>query len=389
MDSDLIVVGGGPVGSRVAALTAKSMRTLVLEEHEKVGTPVQCAGLVTPRVVEMAGAEGTVLNRISGGVVHFPGGISIELNGKETKAVVVDRRTFDIASQEMALDAGAEFITGTRFTSFFRDQDSLNVEAVSGGEKRTLRANLLVGTDGYKSCVGRAAGIGQSRDMVRGIQTDIDRKLDDQDCIQVYLGQKIAPGFFAWMIPCGDLTRVGLCVSKGHGAPSSFLSSFLKTVGLGDAERLNSISGIIPIGPPQSTYADRVMVVGDAAAQAKPLSGGGLYTGMVAAECASRTAIESLKGNDFSSRMMSRYQERWRSEIGKELDKGYRIRKVFVRLNDRKIDEVGRLMNRRDVLEILSQGDIDYPSRLAPSILRSIPSLLKFSPQILGSLLGK
>jgi flavin-dependent dehydrogenase len=87
--------------------------------------------------------------------------------------------------------------------------------------------------------------------------------------------------------------------------------------------------------------------------------------------------------------MMSRYQERWRSEIGKELDKGYRIRKVFVRLNDRKIDEVGRLMNRRDVLEILSQGDIDYPSRLAPSILRSIPSLLKFSPQILGSLLGK
>jgi geranylgeranyl reductase family protein len=389
MDSDLIVVGGGPVGSRVAALTAKSMRTLVLEEHEKVGTPVKCAGLVTPRVVEMAGAEGTVLNRISGGVVHFPGGISIELNGKETKAVVVDRRTFDIASQEMALDAGAEFITGTRFTSFFRDQDSLNVEAVSGGEKRTFRANLLVGTDGYKSCVGRAAGIGQSRDMVRGIQTDIDRKLDDQDCIQVYLGQKIAPGFFAWMIPCGDFTRVGLCVSEGHGAPSSFLSSFLKTVGLGDAERLNSISGIIPIGPPQSTYADRVMVVGDAAAQAKPLSGGGLYTGMVAAECASRTAIESLEGNDFSSRMMSRYQERWRSEIGKELDKGYRIRKVFVRLNDRKIDEVGRLMNRRDVLEILSQGDIDYPSRLAPSILRSIPSLLKFSPQILGSLLGK
>lgn len=389
MDSDLIVVGGGPVGSRVAALTAKSMRTLVLEEHEKVGTPVQCAGLVTPRVVEMAGAEGTVLNRISGGVVHFPGGISIELNGKETKAVVVDRMTFDIASQEMALDAGAEFITGTRYTSFFRDQDSLNVEAVSGGEKRTFRANLLVGTDGYKSCVGRAAGIGQSRDMVRGIQADIDRKLDDQDCIQVYLGQKIAPGFFAWMIPCGDFTRVGLCVSKGHGAPSSFLSSFLKTVGLGDAERLNSISGIIPIGPPQSTYADRVMVVGDAAAQAKPLSGGGLYTGMVAAECSSRTAIESLEENDFSSRMMSRYQERWRSEIGKELDKGYRIRKVFVRLNDRKIDEVGRLMNRRDVLEILSQGDIDYPSRLAPSILRSIPSLLKFSPQILGSLLGK
>jgi flavin-dependent dehydrogenase len=131
------------------------------------------------------------------------------------------------------------------------------------------------------------------------------------------------------------------------------------------------------------------MIVGDAAAQAKPLSGGGLYTGMVAAECAARTAVEALKRNDFSIRMMSRYQEEWRSEIGKELDKGYRIRKVFVRLTDRKIDEVGKLMDRKDVLEILSQGDIDFPSRLAPSILRSIPSLLKLSPQILGSLLGK
>lgn len=389
MDPDLIVVGGGPVGSRVAALTAGSMQTLVLEEHAEVGTPVQCAGLVTPRVVKTACAEETVLNRITGGVVHFPGGISIELNGKETKAVVVDRRAFDIACYEKALDAGAEFKTSTRFTSFSRDRDSLIVEAVSCGEMKTFRADLLVGSDGYKSCVGNAAGLGLPKDSVRGIQTDIDCRLDDQDRIHVHLGRGIAPGFFAWMIPCGDFTRVGLCVDGEYGAPSRFLSSFLKTLGLDSAERLNSISGIIPIGPPQSTYADRIMIVGDAAAQAKPLSGGGLYTGMVAAECAARTAVEALKRNDFSIRMMSRYQEEWRSEIGKELDKGYRIRKVFVRLTDRKIDEVGKLMDRKDVLEILSQGDIDYPSRLAPSILRSIPSLLKLSPQILGSLLGK
>jgi len=389
MDSDLIVVGGGPIGSRVAALAARSMRTLVLEEHAEIGTPVQCAGLVTPRVVETACAEETVLNRISGGAVHFPGGTSIELNGKETKALVVDRSAFDVACYEKALEAGAEFMTCTRFTSFTRDRASVIVETVSRGEKKTLRASLLVGSDGYKSCVGSVAGIGQPRDMVRGIQADINRRLEDQDRIQVYLGQKIAPGFFAWMIPCGDFTRVGLCVGGRYGAPSRFLSSFLKTAGLGGAERLSSISGIIPVGPPQSTYADRIMVVGDAAAQAKPLSGGGLYTGMVAAECAAKTAAESLERNDFSSRMMSRYQDRWRSDVGKEIDKGYRIRKVFVRLSDQKLDEVGKLMNRKDVLEILSQGDIDYPSRLAPSILRSIPSLLKFSPQILGSLLGK
>lgn len=389
MHPDLIVVGGGPVGSRVAALTARSMHTLVLEEHSEVGVPVQCAGLVTPRVVKTACAEDTVLNKISGGVVHFPGGTTIELNGNETKAVVVDRKAFDVACCEKALEAGAEFMTDTRFTSFSRRDDALAVEAVSHGKSRAFHTSLLVGSDGYKSRVGSAASISRPRDSVKGMQTDIGRRLEDQDRLHVYLGRKIAPGFFAWIIPCGDSTRVGLCVKEEYGAPSKFLSSFLKAQGLDGSDRLSSISGIIPIGPPQNTFADRIMIVGDAAAQAKPLSGGGLYTGMVAADCAASTAIEALERNDFSARMLSRYQERWRSEIGKELDRGYRIRKVFVRLTDRKIDEIGKLMDRRDVLEILSQGDIDYPSKLAPSILRSIPSLLRLSPQILGSLLGK
>ncbi|MCJ7517892.1 MAG: hypothetical protein MUO18_08030, partial [Methanomassiliicoccales archaeon] len=66
---DIIIVGGGPVGSSVAGLVAGLMRTLVLEEHAEIGAPVQCAGLVSPRVVAMTGTDDTVLNRISGGVV--------------------------------------------------------------------------------------------------------------------------------------------------------------------------------------------------------------------------------------------------------------------------------------------------------------------------------
>lgn len=386
---DIIIVGGGPVGSSVAGLVAGLMRTLVLEEHVEIGAPVQCAGLVSPRVVAMTGTDDTVLNRISGGVVHFPNGVSIELNGREPKAVVVDRRAFDIRCYEKALDSGAEFILGAKYCSFSKDGDSVSIESKVEKNTRILHTKLLVGADGYKSCVGRDAGIGKPKDSVKGIQADIDQRLDDQDRVHVHLGLKLAPGFFAWVIPCGNFTRVGLCVSSGHDAPSTYLLPFLKKVGLADAERLNSISGVIPIGPPSSTYADRVMVVGDAAAQAKPLSGGGLYTGMVASRCAAGTAIEAHEANDFSTRMLSKYQERWKSEIGRELDKGYRIRKIFVRLNDDKINDIGRLIDRQDVLEILSQGDIDYPSMLAPSILRCLPSLLKFSPQILGSFLGR
>ncbi len=389
MDYDLIVVGGGPVGSRVAAQASKRMRVLVLEEHEEVGIPVQCAGLVSPRVVEKAGAESTVLNRIRGGIVHFPGGSEIELRGGETKAVVMDRKAFDVVCHERALRAGAEFSMRTRFVSYCEAGEGLTVDSKKGGTAASSRCSLLVGADGYKSNVAKVAGIGPPKDVVRGIQADIDHQLPDQDCVHVYLGRKVAPGFFGWVIPCGEFTRVGLCVSKGEGAPSRYLRYLMESAGLGSFDRIRVVSGVIPIGPPARTYRRRVLVVGDAAGQAKPLSGGGLFTGMVSADCAAQTAADAFERGDFTSAFLSSYQVGWRAAIGKELDRGYRIRKVFTRLSDKKIDEAGRLMNRGDVVDILSEGDIDFPSRLFPSILRSIPSLLRFSPQILGSLLRR
>jgi flavin-dependent dehydrogenase len=47
VDPEIMVVGGGPVGSSVAAQTS-SHSTMLIEEHEEVGTPVQCTGLVHP-----------------------------------------------------------------------------------------------------------------------------------------------------------------------------------------------------------------------------------------------------------------------------------------------------------------------------------------------------
>jgi flavin-dependent dehydrogenase len=154
-------------------------------------------------------------------------------------------------------------------------------------------------------------------------------------------------------------------------------------------KRLASYSGVIPMGTLSRTYADRVMIVGDAAAMAKPLSGGGLFTGMISAECAAGTALEAFEKNDLGEKALSGYQRLWKEKIGRELDRGYRVRKVFVRLSDKKLDAVGRLMARPDVTAILESGDIDRPTDLAPAVLRSVPSLLRFSPQILGSLLFK
>ena len=312
--------------------------------------------------------------------------MELRLDGNETKAVVVDRFKFDQRCKDRAVSAGARYVTGAKFLDYEVTEKGIALW-LDGHED--VSCKLLVGADGYKSSVSKMAGLPPPRDLVKGIECDVAHRMAEQSHVHVYLGEKVAPGFFAWKIPCGDFTRIGLCISEGKGPPSTYLKSLMEKEKLDGAKRLANYSGVIPLGTRGKTYAERLMIAGDAAAMAKPLSGGGLFTGMISAECAATTAMEALEKNDLSERALSQYQRLWKEKIGKELDRGYRVRKVFVRLSDRKLDDAGKLFSRPDVMAILESGDIDRPTELAPAILRSVPSLLRFSPQILGSLLFK
>ncbi|MCK7510272.1 MAG: NAD(P)/FAD-dependent oxidoreductase [Desulfobacterales bacterium] len=149
MKCDVLVVGGGPTGCAAAAGMADELDVKVLEEHTRVGEPVQCAGLVTPRVVEMASASDSVLNTIDGAYVHFPGGRVIELHGNDIKAVVVDRGEFDRRCASLAQKAGAEVLAGRKVESVERIADGLRAITAEGA----LECKAVLAADGYRSGV--------------------------------------------------------------------------------------------------------------------------------------------------------------------------------------------------------------------------------------------
>lgn len=388
MHAQMVVVGGGPAGSTVAA-HASGLDTVIVEEHAAIGSPVQCTGLVHPRVVDLASASETVLNTITGFKLFFPGGRVLDVDSDEPKAYVIDRRRFDELLSERAVDRGAQLLTEHRFEGFERTAGSLKVRLDGPQGLRFIETPLLVGADGYKSGVGRCAGLDHCRQMVRGIQAELDVRLEDQEKVEVHIGSNVAPGFFGWVLPCGERTRVGLGVSNGHGAPSAYLAALLKRRGLDDAGRIALNAGIIPIGPPRRTVADNVILVGDAAAHVKPLSGGGLLLGMRSARNAAQTATDAVAKGDLSERSLASYEDAWRGDVGKEIERGMLVRKVFVGMTDKKLDEAGRMMDRDDIKEVLATGDIDYPSKLAAPLLRKLPSLIKFSPTVIGRLLRR
>src|SRR2546430_10052303 len=92
------------------------------------------------------------------------------------------------------------------------------------------------------------------------------------------------------------------------------------------------IAGGIPLGFPRRTYADNVLVVGDAACQAKAVSGGGVFTSLTCFDFASRTVIEALEANDYSARVLHRDHKAWTKSIGQELREELTVHESFARL---------------------------------------------------------
>ncbi len=71
------------------------------------------------------------------------------------------------------------------------------------------------------------------------------------------------------------------------------------------------------------------MLIGDAARQVDPLTGGGIINAMQAGEMAAQVAAEAISGNDTSANCLSRYEERWNASVGRRLQRNYRLRDKF------------------------------------------------------------
>lgn len=385
MKTDALIIGAGPAGSTAAAALAKYHEVVLLEEHARPGSPVQCAGLVTPRGVPSFASD-TVLGKVRGARIHSPLGHVLTLEAKDTRAQVIDRARFDMALFERAVDSGANAISGSKVVSVVRSEGSVKAVAESGSARREISCSVAVGCDGYRSETRRAAGLAPARHMLTGIQVDLVGAELDPDFVELYLGEKVAPGFFAWAIPAGDASRIGLCTWRAEHAPAVYLKKLLARPELAKAKKVSSYSGKIPVGPGRTARSGRILLAGDAACHAKPLSGGGVYTGIRGAELCAECAHSFLTTGEESA--LGSYDPLWKEAFGKELAKAFRLRKVFVSLNDKKIDKALRIFSEPSLLELVQErGDIDYPASLTTQVLKLAPKLAQFSPQLIESLL--
>ncbi len=361
---DVAIAGGGPAGSACAALLAHDHDVTVFEDHPTVGRPVQCAGLITDETIRMSGVSPGILSTLYGAEVFFPDGGSVSVRSDAPKARTVDRSEFDSLLADRAISAGAEYRTGERMTSH-TVTDRVEVSTVKGTEG----FRMLIGADGHSSKVAASIPDNAPTEYIRGVQADVRVHMDDQERFIMRLGSRYAPGFFTWEIPCGDITRVGLCTSWSAGPPMQYLKRMLSDLGYDN--RVETMHcGRIPLGRCRTLTSDRVMLIGDSAVQVKPISGGGLYPIFKAAPLLADVAHGALENDDLSASYLSKYDRSWKDIGGSELRSAYRLRRMFLRLDDEDMSRAGRYASRDDVRSVLDGIDLDHPSNVVSGILR-------------------
>jgi len=372
---DAVVVGGGPCGS-FSALTAAKLgaKVVVCEEHESIGIPTHCTGYLNlnglKRLRLLPLPKNVVENEFRGVTFYSPCGKDFSVRFDSPVTCTVNRELFDKHLADLAMRAGVEYRLGSKVESLILKKGSARgVVTNRKGFRETLFSKIVINAEGVSSTILKKAGL-QSLDrsmVVNAVHVEMNRVKDvEGDSVEVYLGKKYAPGFFAWIIPKQNgMAKVGLAANVG--SPKRYLRKFIRdhpiaSPKLSNSKILSQSFHPIPLGGPISkTYHHGLLIAGDAASQVKPTTGGGVIFGLLCSKIAGEVAYESIKNNDFSERFLSRYESGWRAFIGFELTLMRRLRMMLNGLSDKRIDKIIELCARLEMDRVLKkQGDLDF-----------------------------
>ena len=351
---DIIVVGAGPAGSIAARFAAEQgVSVLMLEKDRDVGYPVRCA-----EAIGKAGVEEFIepdnnwikayINKLS---FIAPNGTEaiLEIN---QEAYVLERRIFDYELAKSAAKAGAEILTRAYVNGLiFENNKVVGIKYEFRGEQKEIRSKIVIAADGVESRVGRWAGIKtytDFRDMECCSQITVSNIQVDPSTLYLYFGKDVAPGGYFWVFPKGpDIANIGLGVSGLTGKSKSalaYLNDFMNK-NYPDASILTSIAGGVPCAKTlDKISAPGIMLVGDAARQVNPLSGGGIASGMIGGSIAGRIAGESVKQKKPDHILT--YDKAWHDRLGKRHIIFDNIKAGVFNFSDEKFDKIAESFNK-------------------------------------------
>ena len=321
---DVLVIGAGPAGSMAAKTCAgKGVSVILIEKRNQVGVPVQCAEYVPWQITqEVKLPEAVIAQRIISMRTYMPDGEVVET---QSRGFIIHRALFDQYLVTEAVEAGTKVCLQTRATGYE------NGMVIAKDESQTLqiKAKIIIGADGPHSTVGKWMG-SQNTEFVHTAQYQMPL-CNGLYSTEVYFRRDI-PGGYGWVFPKGETANVGVGVDLQFGVgPAETLNNFveyLRKERVIEGEQMGVTGGAIPVnGLLPKLWKQNMLLVGDAAGMAHPITGAGVSNAVLCGQIAGEIAGNAVLENNLD--ILSEYEKECRMLLGDSLMRARKKRELM------------------------------------------------------------
>jgi digeranylgeranylglycerophospholipid reductase len=372
--SEVVVVGGSAAGLFTAASVARGGRPVRVLESKPQLEPAARTLIVTDHFRSQLGASAheSIVNEIRRFEL-FTDGRSAQIALKKPDLIIERSRLITALAREAQL-AGASFSFDTRFLGIGPNARGLRLEVETGGKREELHADSVVGADGAASRVARASGW-PPVETVPLVQAIVRLPKDcPPDTTRVWFVPDDTP-YFYWLIP-ESAERGALGVIGEHGRDTiQCFERFLERKKLEPLEwqgaRIPVYRGWVPVW--RQIGNGEVYLVGDAAAQVKVSTVGGIVTGFRGALGVAQAILKSGRGQELAG-------------LRRELGTHWMIRRALHHFQQK---DYSQLVDLLDASTRASLGEInrDESTRLLWNVVRRQPRLVLLG--LRGLLMGR
>ena len=361
---DVAVIGAGPAGNRIACRMADyGYHVVVVEKKEDMSEPVCCTGIVSSECVrDFSIPERIIYREANSATVYSPSGKKLHVKRNNPQAYIIDRAALNVFLSEQAMRQGAEYILGSHVSGITRKPDRMEIKKGQESSKNILESRVVVIASGFGSDLPEQAGLKTVSDFAMGVQAEVET--DGIEEVEVFTGQRIAPGFFAWLVP--TVPGWGLAGLITRNRTGYYMENFLTML----AEQRKIIAGSyekrfagLALNVLTRASSERALVVGSAAGQVKPATGGGVYFGMICADIAADNLHRVLERDNLTAGSLALYDRQWKKVLGREIRLGHWGRSLYERLSDNRIEKIFDIIISSDIdKSLLGNDDIRFDS---------------------------
>jgi digeranylgeranylglycerophospholipid reductase len=369
---DIIVIGAGPVGSYTACLLAKEgFHVGIFEKNSYIGKHINCTGIISVECFQKFNLPSDTITRPIHAIKAIsPSGNFLRYQAALPLAYIVNRTMFDREMNSRAEKAGAVTHLNSGVKEIAVTRDAFSIKTGKSGEEKTYSSKIGIIATGFE--LHELPGIPKRPgEFFFGAQTEAS--MEELDDVEVYFGEKIAPGSFSWVVPVNEtIAKIGLLTRNNAGA---YLKKFLASDHISGRLNLSETpikSSPVPTRTIPKSYADRLVVVGEAAGQVKATTGGGIYFGLLCSEIAVHAISKAFRQGDFTGKTLGAYDKAWRSELDPELKAGMRLRNVYSMLSDRQIDFLIDIARKDGIMPVIQRSSFDWHKDIISHVLRHL-----------------